>query len=203
MLGAVGPKGAEPDDGVEGLVILIGNMQDRERGFVAETGDPVIAGISQMIEPGEAEIAKIGQDHAAFRDRCQQGPGLVFLILMGIRDVVEMTPELATDIEHAGEFAGQQAVAAGGRLSQGREFAGDRIERCFIEGDDLSGKGSQRLGGSGTERSKLLTGSGSSFFQLSVDDFGKDAHTVANLFLGGEGEREPNGVLTGAIGEAG
>lgn len=67
MLGLVAAVGAEPDQALDGFPILVMDMHHRVGGLVPRAGDPEVAQIAEGIEPGETEIAEIGEDERPAR----------------------------------------------------------------------------------------------------------------------------------------
>src|SRR6266487_2894419 len=65
--GAVGPMGAQPDEGIKGLAVLRQDALDVKGGALAQTRDPGVALLAQIIKPSKTEIAQVSQDETASR----------------------------------------------------------------------------------------------------------------------------------------
>src|SRR5579884_109473 len=109
MLGPIGPIGTEFNDAVEGVAPLVVGVDDPIAGLLPQPTNPVIAGVGQVVEPGKAEVAQIGQEEAAHGEVREEIAGMTLLIGSGILLIENLTPLLTAEVKEAGEGATQEA----------------------------------------------------------------------------------------------
>ena len=100
-------------------------------------------GVGEIVEPGEGEIAEIGQDGRPRRQIGHHRAGGHLLILGRVRVMLDADELLGAHIEERRELAGQQPPIALGDTPQVRQPARDLIEGGGIEGVDATGEGGQ------------------------------------------------------------
>lgn len=99
VLGAVGAVNSQPDQGVPHLRMGRQDMDRLNAGSGPQLADERVALIGQIVEPGEREIAEIGENQAPRRDRLQQRAGADLVILVGQFADLHLPEALALDIE--------------------------------------------------------------------------------------------------------
>jgi hypothetical protein len=63
----VGPVRPQPDKGIEHLLALEEDVDHLIAHLAAHPAEPVVPGLSEIIEPGEGEVAEVSQDQALLR----------------------------------------------------------------------------------------------------------------------------------------
>ena len=84
MLGAVGAVGAQPDQPVEGVTVLVVGVEDLVAGLGPVARDPVVAGLGQVVEPLDAEVLQVGQEQALGGQPGEQGARGDLVVLVGV-----------------------------------------------------------------------------------------------------------------------
>ncbi len=148
LVGGVGP---EPDQGVEGLAVPVVDVAHDVAGLGPQAADPEVAGLGEVVEPGEAEGAQVGQDQRPGRQPGQHRAGRDLLVLAGIGLVGDAAEELGAHVEEGAQLARQQGVGAPLDVAQGGQGAGDLVEGGLVEGDHRRGERGQGRVGVGGE----------------------------------------------------
>jgi hypothetical protein len=90
------------------------DLQRLKGGFRAQSGDEVLPGVGEVVEPGEREEPEIGQDETPAGQVGEELWGPRLLMLLGIGTEADLPPLLASQIEGAGQDARQQHRGPGG-----------------------------------------------------------------------------------------
>src|SRR5437660_53021 len=103
--GTIGAVGAQPDEPVRDPVLVIEGVDDRPAHLRAQPADPVVSRIGEIIKPGKAKVAKIGQDEALGRESRNEIARMQLLSLIHVIDQLDPTPLLESQVKQGGELA--------------------------------------------------------------------------------------------------
>src|SRR6266487_3729649 len=142
----VGAVDSQPDQRIQGVVLLIQDVLDLIARLGFEPGDPVVALIGEILEPLETKVAQVRQDQTARGQVLQQQERIERAIAKGIGKQLHMSPLLTTYIKDRRELAHQQTLTF---LRQGPGLfteLGDRAQLTLIDGHDAGSEGGQPTG---------------------------------------------------------